>query len=67
MAAYKDFLALWKGADSDVPIYKQAKGGVREAGLAIHPDWTLTLCAQIGFDIGFWSIIKDQAAVPEPI
>jgi eukaryotic-like serine/threonine-protein kinase len=25
LAAYKDFLALWKDADPDVPIYKQAK------------------------------------------
>ena len=25
LAAYKDFLALWKDADSDIPIYKQAK------------------------------------------
>ncbi len=24
-AAYKDFLTLWKDADSDIPIYKQAK------------------------------------------
>jgi DNA-binding winged helix-turn-helix (wHTH) protein/tetratricopeptide (TPR) repeat protein len=24
-AAYRDFLALWKDADSDIPIYKQAK------------------------------------------
>jgi hypothetical protein len=26
LAAYKDFLALWKDADPDVPILKQAKG-----------------------------------------
>jgi serine/threonine protein kinase/tetratricopeptide (TPR) repeat protein len=25
LAAYKDFLALWKDADPDIPIYKQAK------------------------------------------
>jgi eukaryotic-like serine/threonine-protein kinase len=25
LAAYKDFLTLWKDADSDIPIYKQAK------------------------------------------
>jgi eukaryotic-like serine/threonine-protein kinase len=25
LAAYKDFLALWKDADSDIPVYKQAK------------------------------------------
>jgi hypothetical protein len=24
-AAYQDFLALWKDADSDIPIYRQAK------------------------------------------
>ncbi len=28
-AAYQDFLTLWKDADSDVPILKQAHGGVR--------------------------------------
>ena len=25
LAAYKDFLALWKDADSDIPILKEAK------------------------------------------
>ena len=25
LAAYKDFLTLWKDADADIPIYKQAK------------------------------------------
>jgi hypothetical protein len=25
LAAYKDFLTLWKVADADIPIYKQAK------------------------------------------
>jgi tetratricopeptide (TPR) repeat protein len=25
LAAYKEFLTLWKDADSDIPIYKQAK------------------------------------------
>ena len=24
-AAYQDFLTLWKDADSDIPIYRQAK------------------------------------------
>ena len=24
-AAYQHFLTLWKGADPDIPIYKQAK------------------------------------------
>ena len=24
-AAYQDFLTLWKGADSDIPVYKQAQ------------------------------------------
>jgi len=24
-AAYQDFLTLWKDADADIPIYKQAK------------------------------------------
>ena len=26
LAAYKDFLTLWKDADPDVPILKHAKG-----------------------------------------
>jgi hypothetical protein len=25
LAAYKDFLALWKDADPDIPIYREAK------------------------------------------
>ena len=25
LAAYKDFLNLWKDADADIPIYRQAK------------------------------------------
>ena len=25
LAAYKDFLTLWKGADPDIPILKEAK------------------------------------------
>jgi hypothetical protein len=25
LAAYKNFLTLWKDADSDVPVYQQAK------------------------------------------
>jgi eukaryotic-like serine/threonine-protein kinase len=25
LAAYKDFLTLWKDADPDIPIYKAAK------------------------------------------
>ena len=24
-AAYQDFLTLWKGADQDIPVLKQAK------------------------------------------
>jgi hypothetical protein len=24
-SAYQDFLVLWKGADPDIPVYKQAK------------------------------------------
>ena len=25
LAAYKDFLALWKDADASIPVYQQAK------------------------------------------
>jgi len=27
LAAYKDFLTLWKHADPDIPIYREAKAG----------------------------------------
>jgi hypothetical protein len=30
LAAYKDFLALWKAADPDIPILKQAKAEYAE-------------------------------------
>ncbi len=33
LAAYKDFLTLWKDADPDIPVLKEAKGGVREAAV----------------------------------
>jgi hypothetical protein len=26
-AAYQDFLSLWKGADPDIPVLKEAKAG----------------------------------------
>ena len=31
-AAYQNFLTLWKDADPDVPIYKQAQSRVRQGG-----------------------------------
>jgi hypothetical protein len=34
LAAYKDFLALWKDADPDIPILKASQGKVREAAIA---------------------------------
>ena len=34
LAAYKDFLALWKDADPDVPVLKEAKAEIREAAVA---------------------------------
>ncbi len=34
LAAYKDFLTLWKDADPDIPILKASQGGVREAAVA---------------------------------
>jgi hypothetical protein len=37
--AYQDFLTLWKDADPDIPVLKQAKGLVRElAGTASGRD-----------------------------
>jgi hypothetical protein len=33
LAAYKDFLTLWKDADLDVPILERGQGGAREAAL----------------------------------
>jgi hypothetical protein len=35
-SAYQDFLTLWQDADPDVPVLKQAKGGVREAALICY-------------------------------
>jgi hypothetical protein len=35
--SYQDFLTLWKDADSEVAIYRQAKGRVREAEQAASP------------------------------
>jgi hypothetical protein len=32
-SAYQEFFALWKDADPDIPILKEAKGGVREAAV----------------------------------
>ena len=33
-AAYRDFLALWKDADPDIPIPNRSERGVREAAVA---------------------------------
>jgi hypothetical protein len=30
LTAYKDFLALWKDADPDTPVYRQAKAEYRK-------------------------------------
>ena len=38
LAAYKDFLTLWKDADPDIPILKEAKVGVREAAMKLFAD-----------------------------
>jgi predicted Zn-dependent protease len=32
-AAYQDFLTLWKDAEPDIPILKEAKSRVREAAM----------------------------------
>jgi len=37
LAAYKDFLTLWKDADADIPILKQAKVRIREAAVSGFP------------------------------
>jgi tetratricopeptide (TPR) repeat protein len=34
LAAYKDFLTLWKDADPDIPILKRSQSGVREVAIA---------------------------------
>jgi hypothetical protein len=34
LAAYKDFLTLWKDADSDIPNLEGGQGGIREAAIA---------------------------------
>jgi hypothetical protein len=36
-SAYQDFLTLWKDADQDIPILKQAKAEYRQAAVS---DWT---------------------------
>ena len=33
LAAYKDFLTLWKDADPEIPILEASQGGVREAAV----------------------------------
>ena len=33
LAAYKEFLTLWKDADPDIPILKRSQSGVREAAM----------------------------------
>jgi hypothetical protein len=33
---YEDFLALWKDADPDVPIYQQAKTEYAKLGNELH-------------------------------
>ena len=33
-AAYEDFLMLWKNADPDIPILKQAKAEIRQAAVS---------------------------------
>ncbi len=36
-AGYQDFLTLWKDADPDIPILKEAKSGIREGAIAVRP------------------------------
>jgi hypothetical protein len=35
LAAYKDFLTLWKDADPDIPIFEGSQGRVREAAIVV--------------------------------
>ncbi len=35
--AYQDFFTLWKNADPDIPILKEAKGRIREVAVAEKP------------------------------
>ena len=37
LAAYKDFLTLWKDADSDIPILKQAKAEYTKSRITLLP------------------------------
>ena len=37
LAAYKDFLTLWKDADPDIPIYKEAKAEYESQGIGNEP------------------------------
>ena len=51
LAAYKDFLTLWKDADPDIPILKEDKGGVRQAAMS----GTAELSCRGGVLLGFLS------------
>jgi hypothetical protein len=35
LAAYKDFLTLWKDSDPDIPILEASQGGVRQAAITL--------------------------------
>ena len=36
LAAYKDFLTLWKDANPDISILKEAKAGAREVAITVR-------------------------------
>ena len=36
LAAYKDFLTLWKDANLDISILKEAKAGAREVAITVR-------------------------------
>ena len=46
--SYGDFLALWKDADPDTPIYKQAKAEYAK----LQEDWSLPQCRPPGTQCG---------------
>jgi serine/threonine protein kinase/tetratricopeptide (TPR) repeat protein len=49
LAAYKDFLTLWRDADPDIPILKQAKAEYAKLGSRLH--WFSRLMLRMGIRV----------------